>query len=71
MIAVNGVLMLTVMMLGVHSHQEEIHGLKPAQAHCTLQSPFHGLVGFYTGLGLAMYAVLLGMVLYRARSWTQ
>lgn len=47
MIPVNGVFMLTVVTLAVHSHQEEIHGLKPAQAHCSLQSLFHGLVGWF------------------------
>lgn len=71
MISVDGLFMFTDMTLGVHNHQEEIHGLKPVQTHCSPQSPFHGLLGFYTGLGLAMYALLLGVVLCRARSWTQ
>lgn len=62
MIPVNDFYMFTVMTLGVHSHQEEIRGLKPTQAHCSLQSPFCGSVGFYTGLGLPIYALLLGMV---------
>lgn len=32
--------MVTVMMLGVPSHWEGIHGLKPAQACCFHQNPF-------------------------------
>lgn len=44
MIPVNGLFMFTAMTLGVHSYPEEIHGLKPPQAHCSLQSSFHELV---------------------------
>lgn len=43
---VNGTYMCTVTTLSIPSHQEEIHGLKPAQARS-----LYWWFGFYIGLG--------------------
>lgn len=48
MIPITGLHVLTVMMLGILGHWGRIHGLKPAQASCSLQSSFCCLLSFYT-----------------------
>lgn len=46
-------------MLGIPNLQKEIHRLKTAQAHCSLQRLFFGwLFIFYTVLGCDMYNIL-------------
>lgn len=43
--------MLTIMMLHISHGQEGTHGLKPAKAHCSLQSSFCcSVLGLYVGL---------------------
>lgn len=42
--------MLTVVTLGVHSPQKEMHKFNPAQDSCSLQS---SLAVFYTSVGLS------------------
>lgn len=50
-----GLYMLTIMMLDVPRCSGSVHGLKPAQTCCCLQSSFCWLFSFYTVLSRAAY----------------
>lgn len=53
---------LIVMTLCIHSHWGGIHGLKTAQAHCSLQNYFDISLVFISVLGWAMYSLPPGLV---------
>lgn len=44
--------MLTIMILGIHSCWEGMHGLKPAQAHWFFLNTFASCLGFIIYIGL-------------------